>query len=111
MEYRGFLAGPSGGSELVPQLRHLNEIGFNASLTALISKSLRKMCLTGSGWANECQVPVGIDGRQGRQRFQPAGISPLYDREIEVFKGFGIFQRETTHFQQRMDGSIHFLSL
>ena len=69
------------------------------------------MCLTGSGWANECQVPVGIDGRQGRQRFQPAGISPLYDREIEVFKGFGIFQRETTHFQQRMDGSIHFLSL
>ena len=69
------------------------------------------MCLSSSGWANECQVPVGIDGRQGRQRFQPVGIPTFNNREIKVVKGFGAFQRELAHFQQRMDGSVYFLPL
>ena len=59
-----FLASPSGGSKFVPQLRHLNEIGFNSSLTALVAECLGQMGLAGSGRVNECQVPVGVDGRQ-----------------------------------------------
>lgn len=78
IEYGGFLTGPSGSGELVPQLGHLNEIGLYSSLATFIAKSLRKMCLTGSGWTNECQVPVGIDGRQGRQRFSACWhLAPL----------------------------------
>ena len=66
IEHRGFLASSSGSGELVPQLRHLNEIGLYSSLATRIAKSLRKMCLAGSSRTNERQIPVGIDGRQGR---------------------------------------------
>ena len=86
-----FLACPSSGGELISQLGHLNKIGFNAPLTALIAKSLSQMRLAGSGRANECQVPVGIDGRQGWQRFELGCVPALNNGEIKVFKGLGIF--------------------
>ena len=62
VKHRCLLSGSPGGGELVPQLWHLNEIGLNAPLAALITKRLSQMGLTGSGRANECQVSVGIDG-------------------------------------------------
>lgn len=46
IEHRGLFPSPSGGSELVPQLRHLNEIGLNSSLAAFITKSLGRMYAT-----------------------------------------------------------------
>lgn len=61
VENRCFLAGPSGGGKLVPQFRHLNEIGLYSTLAAFIAKSLRQMGLAGSGRANECQIPVSVD--------------------------------------------------
>ena len=61
------LASLSGGSELVPQLRHLNEIGLNSPFAALVAKSLSQMSLACFGRANECQILVGIDGGQRRK--------------------------------------------
>ena len=37
VENGGFLASSPGCGKLVPQLRHLNEVGFNAPLTALVA--------------------------------------------------------------------------
>ena len=61
IEHRGFLASPSGSGELVPQLRHLNEIGLYSSLATRIAKSLRKMCLAGFG-IREISVLTGMVG-------------------------------------------------
>lgn len=42
---------------------------------------------------------------------QYIAIPTFNNREIKVVKGFGAFQRELAHFQQRMDGSVYFLPL
>ena len=53
VKQRCLFFGPSGGGELIPQLRHLYETGLNAPLAALMSKCLGQMRLAGSGRANE----------------------------------------------------------
>lgn len=67
------------------------------------------MGLSGSGRSNEGKIPVSVDCRQGRQAFQPAGIPALNERKVEIVKGLGIFQRQSAHFQQGMDGGVHLL--
>ena len=67
------------------------------------------MGFAGSGWANEGQIPLGIDCRQRRQTLQSLHIPTLYHGEVEVCKGFGVFQRQAAHLQQGLDGGIHFL--
>lgn len=63
IQYGCFLSCTPGSGELVPQLGHLNEVSFNASLAALITECLCQMGLAGSRRANECKVSVSIDGR------------------------------------------------
>ena len=77
--------------------KDFNEIGFNAPLTALVTECLCQMGFAGSGRANECQVSVGIDGRQRRKRLEFGCIPALNNREVKVVKGFGIFQRKAAH--------------
>ena len=93
-EHRSSLLRPAGGCELVPELRCLNEVGFQSMLAALIAECLCQMGLACSGRVDEGQVPVGIHRSQSTNALQLLQINQslaAQQAKVKVFKGFGTF--------------------
>ena len=111
-EHGSRLLRPPGSGELVAELRRLDEIGFQTVLAAFVAESLSQVRFARSSWANEGQVPVGVDESEGPDALEllqvGEALAPEHT-EVEVLKGLGDLLREPAHAQDGLGRGLFLL--
>lgn len=100
---------PSGIRELVAKLRRFYEVGFHPVLAALVAESHGQVCLSRPCGADEREIPVGVNGSQGREAFQPFYVFPFQYAEIEILEGLRVLERQPAGPHEHLDRRLLFL--